>query len=72
MIVFGFAFFIGCWVLMGSVILQFLLRLLTGEPNPELQKFGKNLGKYFSQIISFAMFNSEDVPFPFSQWPNED
>lgn len=72
LIVFGFAAFIAGWVLFGSVVLQFLLRLLTGEPNPELQRFGKSLAVYFSQIINFALFNTDDMPFPFSEWPKED
>lgn len=71
LIAFGFAFFLSTTILLGATILQFLLRLFTGEPNVELQKFGRSLGKYFGQLVSFALFNSEDAPFPFSEWPKD-
>ena len=70
LIVYGFAFGIGSMILLGVTILHFILRLLTGEPNIELQRFGKNLGTYFLQIVEFASFNTNKKPFPFSAWPN--
>ncbi len=70
LILYGFAFFICAWILFGVVILHFILRLLTGEPNSELQKFGKSMSVYLAQIIQFANFNTDDKPFPLSEWPS--
>ena len=70
LILYGVAFFLLTWILLGMVVLHFALRLLTGEPNPELQKFGKSLSVYMAQIIQFASFNSELKPFPLSEWPS--
>ncbi len=70
LLLYGVAFFLSVWILLGMVILHFILRLLTGEPNPELQKFGKSMSIYLAQIIQFASFNSDEKPFPLSEWPN--
>jgi len=70
LILYGFAFFICTWILFGMVILHFVLRVLTGEPNAELQKFGKSMSLYLAQIIQFASFNTDKKPFPLSEWPN--
>ncbi|NNC98234.1 MAG: DUF4389 domain-containing protein, partial [Gammaproteobacteria bacterium] len=43
LIMYGIAFGLCAWILLGVSLLHFLLRLLTGEPNSELQKFGQNL-----------------------------
>ena len=69
LILYGIAFFISTWILFGIVILHFVLRLLTGEPNVELQKFGKSMSIYLAQIIQFASFNTDKKPFPLSEWP---
>jgi len=71
-VVFGFAFFIASGILMGSIILQFILRVVTGEPNTELQKFGAGLGNYYKDIINYSIFATETAPFPFSAWTKDD
>lgn len=70
LILYGVAFFLSTWILFGMIILHFILRLLTGEPNVELQKFGKSMSIYLAQIIQFASFNAAKKPFPLSEWPN--
>lgn len=72
LVLYGFAFGICSMILLGVVILHFLLRLLTGEPNIELQRFGKSLSVYFSEIVQFASFNTDKKPFPLSPWPSSD
>ena len=71
-ILYGFAFGICSMILFGVVLLHFILRLLTGEPNKELQAFSKGMGTYFSQIVDFANFNSQLKPFPLSPWPGKE
>jgi len=72
LVLYGFAFGICSMILLGVVVLHFLLRLLTGEPNVELQRFGKSLSVYFSEIVQFASFNSDKKPFPLSPWPSSE
>ncbi|MES2676335.1 MAG: DUF4389 domain-containing protein [Pseudomonadota bacterium] len=54
------------WVL---VIAQFLFSLFTGEDNVKLRKFGESLSAYIFHTLKFLSYNSEEKPFPFSDWP---
>ncbi len=51
-------------------IFQFLMTLVNDTPNIRLLLFGRNLGRYFQQIVYFLTFASEEVPFPFNDWPS--
>lgn len=53
-------------------VIQFLLALLSDGPNTRLLSFGRNLGSYLGQLARFLSFASEDIPFPFSDWPARD
>lgn len=53
------------------VIFQFLCALITGRANDTLHRFGNNLSHYVYQILQFVTFNTEVIPFPFSDWPDE-
>jgi hypothetical protein len=57
------------WVL---VILQFVFSLITGRDNSNLREFGQSLSTYIYQILKFLTYNSEEKPFPFSDWPDSD
>ncbi len=59
-------------VLATVVVFQFLMRLITGEINKQLQEFGQSLSLYCYQIFKFLTFNSEKHPFPFANWPKDD
>lgn len=60
-------------VVLGAVVfLQFLFTLFSGQSNLRLLRFGQNLSAYVYQILRFLTFNSEDMPFPFSDWPSGD
>jgi len=52
-----------------SMIIQWVLVLFTGETNPRLRHFTKGLNLYSFQILEFLNFNSEQRPFPLSDWP---
>ena len=52
------------------VILQFLFKLFTGRPNQRLQNFGRSLSAYFQQVVAFLTFHTEEMPYPFSEWPS--
>ena len=70
LIMYGIAFMLTSWILLAVTILHFVLRLLTGEPNKELQRFGQSLSTYLYEIVQFASFNTNDKPFPLSSWPS--
>jgi len=53
-------------------LMQFVVCLLTNEPNARLQAFGRGLGNYIRQIAKFLSFASDEIPFPFSDWPSAD
>jgi len=50
-------------------IIQFVLMLTSGSPNARLVAFGHSLGDYLRQITNFQIFATEEVPFPFNEWP---
>ena len=53
-----------------TVIVQFLTQLLTGRPNEHVSVFGQDLAGFVSQTIRFLTFASDDMPWPFSPWPD--
>ena len=71
MIFFAFALWIASLVMGAVVVVQFLFALITGNPNEQLAKFGHGLAMYCYSILLFLTFNSEDRPFPFSDWPDD-
>jgi hypothetical protein len=50
--------------------IQFIMMLLNETPNPRLTTFGRSLGGYLQQGANFLTFATEDIPFPFSDWPS--
>jgi len=57
-------------VIVGLVMLiQFILKLATGNTNSNLERFGDQLSQYLYEIVQFQTFNTENKPFPFDQWP---
>ena len=70
MIFFAIAYSVARIVLTLLVIFQFITILFTGSGNRPLLKLGHNLATYIYQVIQFQTFNSEDKPFPFSDWPD--
>lgn len=56
-------------VLFVVAVIQFVIVLVSDAPNERLTALGRNLGSYFRQIVNFLTFATEEVPFPFSDWP---
>lgn len=71
MLVMVAAFHLAATLLAGIALLQLILAVAEGRPNLRLGRFGHDLGRYLAQIARFACFDSEQVPFPFSDWPDE-
>ncbi len=50
------------------VLLQTGSMLFTGSINPNVLGFGRSLSTYHYHILLFLTFNTEQLPFPFSDW----
>lgn len=57
-------------VLLIVTFIQFVMMLLSDTPNPRLVTFGRSLGRYLQQIADFLTFATEEMPFPFKDWPS--
>jgi len=51
-------------------VFQFVMVLLSDTPNERLVLFGRSLGRYLQQIADFLTFATEQMPFPFNDWPS--
>ena len=51
------------------VALQFIFSLITGNDNRKLRDFGHGLSTFIYQSLQFLSYNSDEKPFPFSDWP---
>ncbi len=72
MVLFAIAFGLTRVIIVFVVIFQFLSVLFTGRANEPLLQFGKNLSVFIFEILEFQTFNTEQRPFPFSPWPDEE
>lgn len=50
------------------VLLQVGAVLFTGKANANILGFGRSLSTYHYHILLFLTFNTEQLPFPFSDW----
>ena len=51
-----------------TVIIQVIIKLVTGELNERLKTFGNQISLYIFDLLKLLTFNSEDKPFPFDEW----
>lgn len=70
MLLMAIAFHIAASVLVLVAVVQLVLFIATDQPHERLRGFGRGLGRYLAQIAGFVSFDSEELPFPFSDWPN--
>lgn len=68
MLLMGIGFQLAATLLGVLAVVQFVLALINA-PNARLSEFGRSLGQYLRQIADFVGFATEEVPFPFSDWP---
>jgi hypothetical protein len=72
MILMALAYQLAGTVLFFTAILQFVFALASDAPNPRLATFGQSVGRFQSQVANFVSFASDDLPFPFADWPSDD
>jgi hypothetical protein len=69
MLLMALAFHVCVTVLCIVTVIQFVMTLLNDAPNIRLVSFGRSMGSYLRQIVNFLTFATEEIPFPFSEWP---
>lgn len=72
MLLMGLAFHVAVTILGAVALVQLLFAAISDGPNERLQHFGRGIGQYLRQITDFLSFASEELPFPFSDWPSDD
>lgn len=71
-LVFVFAYSIAEIVMGAVVFMQFLVVLFTAEKNEKLLALGQDVSFYIYQVMRYLTFNTDEKPFPFSDWPGID
>ncbi|SHE90726.1 protein of unknown function [Microbulbifer donghaiensis] len=72
MVLFAFLLEIAGLVMLAVVILQFLFSIITGSANDNLRRLGDQIASYYYQTLQFLVYNTEEKPFPFAEWPESD
>ena len=72
MLLFGIISGVAGYIITAVVVINFVWGLVTGEGNDKLRDFGSSLSQYIYQILRFLTYNTEDKPFPFSDWPESE
>jgi uncharacterized RDD family membrane protein YckC len=70
MLLFAVVFWVVCWAVALTAIVQLAMRVFSQTPNDELRRFGDGLATYAGQVIRFLCGVSDALPFPFTDWPN--
>jgi len=55
-------------LLWAVVLLQIVSNLMTGSENTNVLKLGRTLALYVYRILLFLTYNTDEMPFPFSDW----
>ncbi len=69
MLLFGLLYSVAEVVLWTVVLVQFIYRIFNDETQPRLLGLGASVAQYIYQVLRFLSFNTEVMPFPFSDWP---
>ena len=72
MLLMALAYHVTGTVMFVMVVIQFVLVLINGKPNARLVSFGRSMGRYLQQSVNFLTFATEEIPFPFNDWPTGD
>lgn len=56
------------FLLWAIILLQIASALLSGSPNQNILDFGSKLSAYLYHILLFLTYNTDKLPFPFSDW----
>ena len=56
-------------IMMLLVVVQFVYRLFTGKLQADMYRFSSSLAQFIYQTYQFLIYETEDKPFPFNDWP---
>jgi len=70
-LIFGVIFYFLYGIIWLLVVFQFITKVLTGNLNDNLSNFSESLTRFAFQILLYITFQSEERPFPFSPWPED-
>lgn len=68
MLLFGVILYLVMIVLWVVVVVQAVLALITGKPNPDILNFSDDLVRYLRQVAGFLTYNDDAKPYPFQAW----
>jgi Domain of unknown function (DUF4389) len=66
------AYHVSGTVMFFVTVTQCVIMLLADKPDGRLISFGRSMGRYLQQIVIFLTFATEEMPFPFNDWPAGD
>lgn len=69
MVAFSFVYYIAIGILWLIVVTQFLFSLFTNSPNENILKLSNGFRNFMVQILDFITYQSDEKPFPFSDFP---
>lgn len=72
MLLFVLFYSVAEFVLMVVVVVQFGYRVLNNENHPRILALGAAIALYIYLVLRFLSFNSDEMPYPFSDWPDPD
>lgn len=72
MLIFALCFGVAEFLIALVAIVQFFTTLFTGETNKNLLGFGRDLSAYVYKLGQYLTYNTDDRPFPFSEWEKAD
>tara|TARA_B100001250_G_scaffold346680_1_gene316619 strand:- start:274 stop:684 length:411 start_codon:yes stop_codon:yes gene_type:complete len=66
-----FLYFIIVPLVIVIMVSQILFNLFLGSSNANLREFSEILVNYVTQILGFVLYNSDEKPFPFSEFSSK-
>ena len=72
LVYFGLLFYLVKTVIGVVLLTQFVLSIFTGKVNRRLVDFTGDLNRFSYHVLQYLTWNSNDRPFPFSDWPGPD
>lgn len=69
-LLFTFIYLVAAVVVCAVVVFQFGSKLLEGHTNPRLLDFAQQLSTFLYEVLRFITFKSDDMPYPFEDWPS--
>ncbi len=72
MVFFGTVGVFATWLIMALAAIQAAHGFVKGVGNQRLMAFTEGLNRFVFQIAQFLTYNSDDKPYPFSDWPDAD